>query len=149
MTAYAPLTEMLTGRHGYPLLGEQDLDAFTRDAPYAVLFFQGDWQRLGESGDVAVILPELVKAFDGLFKPAVIDRAAERRLQARFRFPAFPALVFLRGSGYLGAISRVLDWNDYLLEIAAILEREPSEPPPFRLPEPPAHGAGGEPPHIH
>jgi hydrogenase-1 operon protein HyaE len=148
MTLYSPLTETLLNRHGYPLVSEADLDAFGRTARFGVLFFQGDWQRLGESGDVAVILPELMKAFDGTFRAAVVERASERKLQGRYRFPAFPALVLLRDGEYLGAISRVLDWNDYLLEIAEILQREPSVPPPFRLPEPPAMG-GDEAPHIH
>lgn len=129
----SPLTQALADRYRYPVI--DDVDAFAADKPLAVLFFPGDWERLGESNDVAVILPELVKAFDGVFAPAVVARPAERKLQARFRFAAFPALVFLRDGLYLGAITRVLDWADYLTEIAEILGREPSDPPPFRLPE--------------
>lgn len=148
---YSMLTLGLMDRLDYPTVGEADLDAFAGRNRFTVLFFQGDWQRLGESNDVAVILPELVRAFDGVFTPAIVARAAERKLQARYRFPAFPALVFLRDGLYLGAIARVLDWNDYLLEIADILQREPSDPPPFRMPEaasrPHAEDDGAT--HIH
>ncbi len=65
-------------------------------------------------------------------------------MQRRYRFNAFPALVFLRGSGYLGAICRVLNWQEYLSEIASILALEPSVPPPFELPGcVPGAGANG------
>jgi hydrogenase-1 operon protein HyaE len=87
-----------------------------------------------ESADVAVILPEILKQFKGRLTPALVERNAERALQRRYRFNAFPALVFLKGAGYLGTICRVLDWQDYLAEIATVLAREPSEPPPFEFP---------------
>lgn len=132
---FSPLLNAMIARTGTPVVGEADIETFAGERRFGVLFFSGDWQRLGESDDVAVILPELLAAFDQVFAAAVVERSAERKLQARFRFPAFPALVFLRDGRYLGAISRVLDWSDYLLEIADILKREPSDPPPFRLPE--------------
>jgi hydrogenase-1 operon protein HyaE len=43
-------------------------------------------------------------------------------------------MVFLRDGGYLGAITRLLDWDDYLERIRAILAARPHEPPPFELP---------------
>jgi hydrogenase-1 operon protein HyaE len=82
-----------------------------------------------------VILPELARALQEAFRPAVVNPASERKLQARYRFNAFPALVFLRRGEYLGVIKRVLDWDDYLHEIADILVREPTEPPRFEFPE--------------
>ena len=131
-----PLIDRLTRDLGWPRLSSLDEVAAHAATPGThVVFVPGDPVRNLESADVAVILPELVKAFDGVFAPAVVARPAERKLQARFRFAAFPALVFLRDGLYLGAITRVLDWADYLTEIAEILGREPSDPPPFRLPE--------------
>ena len=100
-----------------------------------MLFFTGDPARVRESDDVAMILPELITAFDGRFRAAVVSRESERPLQARFRFTAWPTLVFLRRGAYLGAISRVRDWNDYLDEIAGLLEAEPCDPPPFNIDE--------------
>lgn len=149
MTGFSPLTQALVDHRGYPVVGEADFDDAVRDRDFSVVFFPGDFERLGESNDVAVILPELVAAFDGVFAPFVAARAAERKLQARFRFGAFPALLFLRRGEYLGALTRVLDWSDYLAEIAEILEREPSQPPPFRLPEGMARPRTGEDDAIH
>ncbi len=124
-----------TARHGFASVNAETLDAFLQSHSESVLFFAGDAERLVESGDVAVILPQIVKQFQGRIAPALVEEQAERALQLRYRFNAFPALVFCRGDGYLGAICRVLDWQDYISETAAILAREPSDPPAYRFPE--------------
>ena len=98
-------------------------------------FFAGDAERLAESNDVAVILPELTRALQGQVKAFVVDRDSERELQRRYRFNRFPSLVFLREGDYLGVIQGVRDWTDYLTEISDILSRDPSDPPPFAFPE--------------
>src|SRR5208282_521245 len=128
------LIDTLIVKHGFASVNERTVDAFLNANSESVLFFAGDSERLVESGDVAVILPEVLKRF-GRLAPALVEKQAERGLQLRYRFNAFPALVFCRGEGYLGAICRVLDWQDYLSEIAAILAREPSQPPPYQFPE--------------
>jgi hydrogenase-1 operon protein HyaE len=131
----SPLVNALTDKHGFARVNEQTLDDFLQTHDEAVLFFAGDSERLVETGDVAVILPEILKQLGGRLAPALVETPAERALQLRFRFNAFPAIVFLRGGGYLGAICRVLDWQEYLSEIAGILAREPSDPPPYQFPE--------------
>jgi hydrogenase-1 operon protein HyaE len=142
----SPLIEALLGRHGIPTLRESAVDAFLEANERSVLFFAGDSERLAESADVAVVLPELVKHFPGL-APALVEKAAERPLQLRYRFNAFPALVFMKGGGYLGAITRLLSWRDYIAEIEAILARGPCDPPPYQFPDrcapQPANSAAG------
>ncbi len=130
----SPLIDALTTRHGFATVNEATVAAFLRANGDCVLFFAGDAGRLVESDDVAVILPELLKQFPQL-TPALVEKPAERPLQLKYRFNAFPALVFLRGEGYLGAISRLLGWQEYLSEVRAILARDPSEPPPYQFPE--------------
>lgn len=131
---FSPLLGSILARHGYPVVGAAELDAKVAEAPLAMIFFSGDHRRLAESNDVAVVLPELDKALEGHARVLVCAREDERELQRRFRFTAFPALVFLRAGRYLGAIEAIRDWSDYLVEIPAILEREPSDPPAFKLP---------------
>jgi hydrogenase-1 operon protein HyaE len=126
---------MLVDRYHYPVVTLDDVDARTADCQYAVLFFPGDAERLVESDDVAVVLPELMRAFEGRITPFVVAGDAEMKLQARFRFNAFPSLVFLQRGHYLGVISRIHDWSDYLAEISTLLAREPSAPPPFEFPD--------------
>jgi hydrogenase-1 operon protein HyaE len=140
----SPLIDALTSRHGFTAVNEQSLDAFLAAHAETVLFFPGDFERLVESTDVAVILPEILKSLQGRLAAAIVERGAERALQRRYRFNAFPALVFLRGAGYLGAITRVLNWQEYLFEIPRILEQETSEPPAFEFPScVPASGVNG------
>ncbi len=131
----SPPIEALTAKHGFACVNERNLDDFLHAHEETVLFFAGDSERLAETDDVAVILPEILKRFGARLTPALVEKPAERALQLRFRFNAFPALVFLRGGGYLGAICRVLDWQDYLTGIGSILTREPSAPPPYQFPE--------------
>jgi len=131
----SPLIEALVSRHGFAVVDEDSLDAFLAANAHSVLFFPGDAERLVESNDIAVILPEILKVYGKKLTPALVAKASERQLQRRFRFNAFPSLVFMRGAGYLGVLSRVLDWSDYMAEIPAMLARDVSEPPPFEFPE--------------
>ncbi|MCB1465270.1 MAG: hydrogenase-1 expression HyaE [Nitratireductor sp.] len=132
---FSPLLQSIIEREKWAVVDHESLDELARGNLFSVLLFAGDAGRLAESNDVAVILPELVKTFDNLLVPLVVSRDSERELQRRYRFNAFPTLVFLKEGGYLGAIPRVLDWQDYVHEIAAILTREASDPPPFEFPE--------------
>jgi hydrogenase-1 operon protein HyaE len=129
----SPLITQLQTRHGFPLLNADSYDHFVYGAETSVLFFCNDPVQFPESHDVAVILPELVKAFSGRLQAAVIDRSIERELQARFRFTGWPSLVFLRNGEYLGAITGIKDWQEYRQETARILAAAPGEPPGFDL----------------
>lgn len=131
---YAPLVQNMIKTHGYPVVTVDTLDEFTAANPSAVLFFTELMKPVPETSDVAVILPELERAFEGRFAVAVVAWEAQRDLQLRFRFTKYPSLVFLRDGEYLGAISGVLDWADYLVDIERILAADPSEPPPFVFP---------------
>lgn len=143
---FSPLLQSIIEREELAVVDHKTVDAVVGAQPHSVLFFAGDAARLAESNDVAVILPELAKVFEGVFRPLVVARESERELQRRYRFNAFPALVFLRHGEYLGVIPRVLDWQDYVEQIADILTREVSDPPPFRFPE----GCGAPAPdHLH
>ncbi|MGX5845133.1 hydrogenase-1 expression HyaE [Mesorhizobium sp. ArgA1] len=144
---YSPLLDGVISRYTYPVVGLEDHREIASAHRHGVLFFSGDWERLGESNDVAVILPELAAAFQGVFQPLVVDRGCERKLQAIYRFSAFPALVFLRDGEYLGVITRVLDWDDYLRETARILSLDVSTPPPFPMPG--ARAAAKDDDHDH
>jgi hydrogenase-1 operon protein HyaE len=130
-----PLINALVEKHAFSVVSEVNLDAFLDANEHSLLFFPGDADRLVESNDAAVILAELMKPFAGRLAPALVEKTSERALQRRFRFRAFPAFVFLRRRGYLGAITKLLDWQDYFTEIEAILSRSPSEPPRVGLPE--------------
>lgn len=128
-----PLLEQLQSVHHYPLLSEAEFDQFIQQAPFSVLFFTESETRFPESLDVAVILPELVKLFPQL-SPAVVSREAEGKLQGRYNFNAWPALVFLKEGKYLGAITRVQNWDDYMRDIDRILQLKPQRNPGIGIP---------------
>ena len=130
----APLIDALVERHGLPLLSEAELDAFVADGTHSLLFLAGDPIKYPEALDVAVILPELLNAFSGRMQAAVIAPEAEQALQKRFGFSRWPALVLLRGDAYLGVITRMRDWDEYLSDLARLLESEPSSPPGVGIP---------------
>ena len=112
---------------GIPLLDEVGFRAHIDRTPYSVLFFSGDPQRFPESLDVAVVLPELLKAFPQL-QAALMTAPLETRLQADYAFTLWPTLVFLRQGQYLGSLSRILNWSEYQQHIAEILTRAPHIP---------------------
>lgn len=132
---FSPLLQSIIERHGYVVIDHDGLEEFAVSHQYIALFFAGDAERVAESNDVAVVLPELEKAFHGAFMPAVVARDSERALQRKFRFNTYPALVFLKRGGYLGAILKIQDWHDYLSQIQEILTSTPVEPPSFTFPE--------------
>lgn len=112
---------------GIPQLGEADCEAYLQAQPLCVLFLHEDPQRFPESLDVAVVLPELLKAFP-MLSAALVEQALEPRLQARYGFTLWPTLVFLKHSQYLGSLSRMLDWDAYLKQIPPLLARTPQIP---------------------
>jgi len=119
-----PLIERLLNEFSYPLIDENNLTEFAAQNEYSVLFFTDDPVRNKETPDVAVVLPELVAKFPQL-KAAVVSRDAEKKLQQKFGFAVWPALVFLKGEDYLGNIIRIQNWDDYCRMIPEVLARKP------------------------
>ncbi|MFA5983707.1 MAG: hydrogenase [Methylococcaceae bacterium] len=127
------LLEQLQTRHGLPLLDADNFDHFVYGNDTVLLFFSNDPVQFPESNDVAVILPELLKTFSGRMQAGVISKAIERELQARYHFTSWPALVFLRGGEYLGVVTGIKNWQEYIVEIGQVLAAEVSSPPGFDL----------------
>jgi hydrogenase-1 operon protein HyaE len=137
-----PLVDSLVSRHGLPVVDQDNLDVFlapAADEPaHALLFFTGDPATHRETGDVAVVLPELLAAFRGRLRAAVVARAAEDALKRRFQVAVLPSLVVTRGADPIGVLARVCDWADYMTRITAWLDPaapvlRPSERPRVRI----------------
>lgn len=112
-----PLIAALGTRYGVPDVDETSIDAFLAPAAgepaHALLFFTGDPRERGETHDVAVVLPELLRAFAGRLRAAVVSRAAEAALKARFGVNVFPSLVLARGADPVAVLPKIRDWSDY------------------------------------
>jgi len=124
-----PLIARLVDEYGYPLLNADNLEAFCAAPGDAVLFCAGDPVQHPECLDVAVVLPELLRAFPGRFRAAVAASALEPDMQVRYGFNRWPTLVFLRDGAYVGTLSGIQDWSVYLSHIHDLLATAPSRPP--------------------
>lgn len=129
-----PLIQRLFDEYEYPEVSLESHDDFVNQPGVNVLFFAGDPKRFRDTTDVAVVLPELAKVFSGALRPGVVSASDEQELQKRYGFTAWPALVFLRTGGYLGAITGIQNWAEYLNEIKVLLTAEPVPPPAFKIP---------------
>ena len=81
-----PLIERLTTEYDVPEVGLDEHEAFIGQPGMIVLFFAGDPKRYKETTDVAVVLPELLKAFDGRLRAALVRTDAEIELQKHYGF---------------------------------------------------------------
>ncbi len=124
--------EFQEGKHGLVRRGLPEIDAAGVDAflahadgagAVAVLLSAGDPVRWPEAIDVAVVLPELIDAFQGRLRGAVIAREAERELGERFGVRVQPSLILCRNGETLGVIAKIQDWSVYIDRISALIER--------------------------
>jgi hydrogenase-1 operon protein HyaE len=117
----APLVARLVSQHGAQWVGLDTLETWLAGPGDRVLFFHGDALRFPEGVDVAVVLPELQRAFPCRFAIGVATRADEDTLAARFGANRWPSLLFLRDGQYVSLVAGMLDWTDYLARVAEAL----------------------------
>ncbi|VVM24085.1 hypothetical protein BSPWISOXPB_5964 [uncultured Gammaproteobacteria bacterium] len=51
------------------------------------------------------------------------------KIQRNYGFTTWPSLVFFKDGGYLGTISKVQDWDDYIHEIQKLMLSDSILPP--------------------
>jgi hydrogenase-1 operon protein HyaE len=136
-----PLLDRLAATTGAHDVTPDDIERFEAQAGDAVLFFGGDPVRFPEMLDVAVVLPELHGHFGGRFRVGIVPRAVEDALARRYAVQRWPSLVFLRDGGYLGTVSGMKDWDDYLRDVHHTLAATPTRRPAPTIAIQPAGGA--------
>jgi hydrogenase-1 operon protein HyaE len=130
------LIDRLIDELSYARVSLENHDDFIAEPGMNVLFFPGDPATVKDATDVAVVLPELVNAFQGRLRPGVVtDTFGDgKELKRHYGFSAYPSLVFVRSGEYVGAITRIQDWGDYLETISDLFVAEPKRPPGFSIP---------------
>jgi hydrogenase-1 operon protein HyaE len=128
-TGLHPLLEQLVTRHGFTAVDADSIDDFLHASGHVMLVFTEDPVRYKETLDLAVIAPEVARAFAGRFRVGVLYPDAARKLAPRFGFARWPALVMLRDGAYVGAIDGLRNWDEYLAETQQLLAAEPTRPP--------------------
>ncbi len=131
-----PLVERLLSEFHYPEVTLENHDAFVARDGMNVLFFPGDVDTVKDATDVAVVLPELVRAFRGQLTPGVVTDVFGDgvKLRRQYGFTHFPSLVFVRSGEYVGTIMRIQDWGEYLQRIDLFFVAEAKRPPGFSIP---------------
>ena len=131
-----PLIQRLIDELRYVEVSLGNHDEFIAQPGMNVLFFPGDPTVAKDATDVAVVLPELVAQFDGRLRPGVvIDTYGDgKTLKRHYGFSAYPSLVFVRSGDYVGTITRIADWAEYLEKISGFFDAEASRPPGFKIP---------------
>ncbi len=131
-----PLIQRLVDELHYVEVTVASHDEFVNQAGMNVLFFPGDPEVAKDATDVAVVLPELVDRFDGRLRPGiVIDTYGDgKTLKRHYGFSAYPSLVFVRSGDYVGTITRIADWAEYLEKISSFFDAAASRPPGFSIP---------------
>lgn len=124
-----PLLEQLVSHHGFTAVDADSIDEFITSPGHTLLVFTEDPVRFRETLDLAVIAPEIVRAFPDRFRTAVLFPAEARKAAVRFGFARWPALVILRDGAYVGAIDGLRDWDGYMQETLRLLTAEPTRAP--------------------
>lgn len=116
-----PLVRRLSEAGAWPAVETLE-DAATLDARDHLLFLPSHGKAHLESPDIAVVLPELVKALGGqeAIGIAIAGPKAETALRDSMSL-ALPAIVVLRAGQPVGAIARMRDWDEYLDKLRALL----------------------------
>ena len=91
-----PLIAQLFAKHGFARVEDGDPDGFTQRPGRTLVLFLEDPVRYRETLDLAVIVPELARAFPGRFAVVVALAATARKLAVRYGFRKWPAFVMLR-----------------------------------------------------
>ncbi len=125
---YPPIARLFD-KHGFTEVTADDRAGWLARPGRALVVFLEDPVRYRESLDLAVIVPELARAFPGRFAVGIALPSAARPLAVRYGFRRWPALVVLADGKYVGAIDGLRDWTVYLDEIAALLDAPPCRPP--------------------
>jgi len=130
------LIDRLLTDYSYPQITLDNHDDFVATPGLNVLFFPGNPDTVKDASDVAVILPELVNAFDQKLNPGVVtDTFGDgMKLKRQYGFTHYPALVFVRDGEYVDTLSRIQDWTHYLSKIETYFTAPVRRAPGFSIP---------------
>jgi hydrogenase-1 operon protein HyaE len=125
------LIDRLVSDFGYTEVSMENHEEFVATPGMNVLFLPGDPKTVKDATDVAVVLPELMEAFRGKLNVGVVtDTFGDGvNLKRLYGFTHFPSLVFVRDGAYVGTVSRIRDWQEYLTLVSELLVAEPRRRP--------------------
>lgn len=129
-----PLIERLVREHHAVWVAPGSALDWCDGTAHAVLLLAGDAVRFPEALDVAVVLPELLKACGTPCQVGVVHRNEEEHIARQFGSQRWPSLVFFRNGQYSTVLAGMHDWSDYVRLFAEALQQPPSRPPTIGIP---------------
>ncbi|MCB1890272.1 MAG: hypothetical protein KDH20_21890 [Rhodocyclaceae bacterium] len=106
------------------------------------LLLTDDPARSPESWDMAVILPEVLKHFEGHLTAVAAMPEVSRELARRYGVTRYPSLLFVRGGAYVGVLEGVYDWQVLGPAVSRLLETPAGRAPSVGIPVTSAAPAG-------
>lgn len=143
--SFDKLLERLRTQCKITLLDEEGLEAFVMAGGDGMVLFTQEPDQQPETWDVAVILPEVLKFSGDRLRAAIISPDLARKEKARYGITRWPALVFVRDGGYVGAIEGMRNWDEYTREIPEMLQKPVGRAPSIGIPV----TSAGESPACH
>lgn len=131
---FAKLLARLNAQSRIVLLGSAGLELFITAVGDGMVLFTQEPDQQPETWDVAVILPEVLKLTGDRLRAAIISPELARKEKVRFGITRWPALVFVRDGGYVGAIEGMRNWDEYTREIAEMLNKPVGRAPSVGIP---------------
>ena len=108
-----PVFKRLFGEAGFQWLTSQELENFIAQDGLKMLVFADDPNERKTTLDIAVIAPELKKAFNGaLTATAWADFKESRSMAARWGLRSMPVVAIFRNKDLLGAVQGLKPWDE-------------------------------------
>ena len=124
-----PIFKRLFGAEGFTLMTEEALADFLDAFGLKMAVFADDPNERKTTIDMAVIAPELKKAFGELLTATVwADFSQARSLAARWGLRSMPAVALFRDADFLGAVQGLKSWQEYGEELARIAMQQGPAP---------------------
>ena len=107
------LIEALANHPASEVVRRASYDAFVARHPHALLFFTGDVATRPEGLDVAIVVRELLRQYDGRLALGIVDRRDETALMAKTGVVVLPAVAFVAHGRPVEIVARMRDWIAY------------------------------------
>lgn len=124
-----PLFQRLIAEYRFEQITEENSDTFIKQNGLTMLLFIDDPKRMKETADALVIAPELVSYFPEIKQKGVVTHPLARKLALTYGFRRWPAVIFLKDGGYLGAVDGLRAWRELIDETDRILKSKVHYPP--------------------